>query len=304
MFTRTSALRRCKRQRTRYRIWRTSESVTTAMTFRQYVATVRRTGFLGGHDVSQKRVNDWFADDHKREVILGARSAFLAKPPEPEPVEYPREGPSMELHATDDFKADDWWPKLRPQLTDYLRAQRRSKFLVEPLDAEGEKLLKAGRTVRIGSGKFSRKPKKCVETSDFLKGYELLRKLKGRLEGVAVIFGGATDYQMKFKPHADGTMMVSCESAVGADGLKATLSKGRRLWDVATNKPCAEYRAIEDATRLKDQMAEVVKGTTEMPSAKEIHIALTNLLESLRKNPKRLALASEQYKKFSEETNK
>jgi len=41
-----------------------------------------------------------------------------------------------------------------------------------------------------------------------------------------------------------------------------------------------------------------------MPSAKEIHIALTNLLESLRKNPKRLALASEQYKKFSEEANK
>src|SRR5947207_857437 len=37
MFTRTSALRRCKRQRTRYRIWRTSESVTTAMTFRQFV---------------------------------------------------------------------------------------------------------------------------------------------------------------------------------------------------------------------------------------------------------------------------
>jgi hypothetical protein len=175
--------------------------------------------------------------------------------------------------------------------------------VAEPVDAEGEKPRKAGRTVRVGSGKLSRKPEKRVEATDFLKRYELLRKLKGRLEGLAVIFGGATDYQMTFKPNADGTMRVGCASAVGADGLKATLSKGRRLWDNAINAPCAEYRAIEDATALRDQMEEVVKGTMEMPSAKEIHFVLTNLLESLQKHPKRLALASEQFKKFSGEAN-
>ena len=81
MFTRTSVLRRCKRQRTRYRTWRTSKSVTTAMTFRQFVATVRQKGFLVVHDVSPQRVNDWFADDHKRKAILAARRAFLATQP-------------------------------------------------------------------------------------------------------------------------------------------------------------------------------------------------------------------------------
>ena len=53
------------------------------MTFRQFVATVRQKGFLAGHDVSPQHVNDWFADDHKREVILGARSDFLAAQPKP-----------------------------------------------------------------------------------------------------------------------------------------------------------------------------------------------------------------------------
>jgi len=53
------------------------------MTFRQFVAIVRRKGFLAGHDVSPQRVNDWLADDHKREVILTARSAFLATQPKP-----------------------------------------------------------------------------------------------------------------------------------------------------------------------------------------------------------------------------
>ena len=210
----------------------------------------------------------------------------------------------MELRWTDDFKADNWWPKLRAQLTDYLRVQRRrSKLMVEPLDAEGEKLQKAGRKVRVGSRKLSTNSKKRVEASDFFKGYELLRKLKGTLIGLEVIFGPAREYQMIFKPQPDGTMRVGCASAIGKDGLKATLSKGRKLWDAPTNAPCAEYRAIEDATALEDRMAEVVKGTMEMPSAKEIDIALTNLLESLRKNPKRLALASEQFKKFSGEAN-
>jgi hypothetical protein len=273
------------------------------MTFKQFVTIVRRTGYLGGHDVSPQRVNDWFADDHKREVILAARGALLAAPPKPE--KSPREGPSMELRWTDDFKADDWWSKLRPQLTDYLRAQlqRRSKSLAEPLDAEGEGLREAGRMVRVGSGKLSSNPKKRVEASDFFKGYDLLRKRKGRLVGLEVIFGAATECQMIFKPYPNGTMRVGCASAIGADGLKATLSKGRRLWDAAANAPCVEYCAIEDATTLNDQMAEVVKGTMEMPSAKEIHFVLTNLLESLRKNPKRLALAFEQFKKFSGEAN-
>ena len=51
-------------------------------------------------------------------------------------------------------------------------------------------------------------------------------------------------------------------------------------------------------------MAEVVNGTMEMPSANEIDIALTSLLASLRKNPKRLALASEQLKSFPGEPMK
>ena len=94
------------------------------MTFKQFVTIVRRTGYLGGHDVSPQRVKDWLADDHKREVILAARSAFLAAPPEP--VKSPQDGHSMELRWTDDFKANDWWSKLRPQLTDYLRVSASS----------------------------------------------------------------------------------------------------------------------------------------------------------------------------------
>jgi hypothetical protein len=53
------------------------------MTFRQFVATIRQKGFVVGHDVSPQRVNDWFADDHRRKVILGARRAFLARQPKP-----------------------------------------------------------------------------------------------------------------------------------------------------------------------------------------------------------------------------
>jgi hypothetical protein len=53
------------------------------MTFKQFVTIVRRTGYLGGHDVSPQRVTDWLADDHKREVILAARGAFLATQPKP-----------------------------------------------------------------------------------------------------------------------------------------------------------------------------------------------------------------------------
>jgi hypothetical protein len=90
-----------------------------------------KKGFLVGQDVSPQRMKGWLADDHKLEVILAARSAFLAAPPKP--AESPQEGRSIELRWTDDFKQDDWWSKLRPQLTDYLRAelQRRLKSLAE-----------------------------------------------------------------------------------------------------------------------------------------------------------------------------
>src|SRR5215475_4464656 len=53
------------------------------MTFRQFIVTVRRTGCLGGHDVPPQHVKNWLSDDHKREVILGARRAFLATQPKP-----------------------------------------------------------------------------------------------------------------------------------------------------------------------------------------------------------------------------
>jgi hypothetical protein len=272
------------------------------MTFPQFIVTVQRTGYIGGH-VPPWQLKNWLSNEHKGEAILAARRAFLAAPPKP--VESPQKAPPTEVRWTDDFKRDDWWSKLRSQLTDYLRAelQRRLKSLAEPLDAEEERLREAGQMVRVGSRKLSSNPKKRVEASDFFKGYELLRKLKGKLVGLEVIFGSATECQMIFKPYSNGTMMVGCVSAIGTDGLKATLSKGRRLWNAAANAPCVEYRTIEDATTLNDRMADVVKGTMEMPSAKEIYYVLTNLLESLRKNPKRLALASEQFKKFSGEAN-
>jgi len=53
------------------------------MAFRQFVVTVRRTGFLGGHDVPPQHVNNWLSDDHKREEIFAARRAFFATQPEP-----------------------------------------------------------------------------------------------------------------------------------------------------------------------------------------------------------------------------
>ena len=88
--------------------------------------------------------------------------------------------------------------------------------MVEPLDAEGERLPKAGaRCVSEGENSQAN-PKKRVEASDFFKGYELLRKLKGTLIGLEVIFGAAKEYQMIFKPQPDGTMRVGCASAIGA----------------------------------------------------------------------------------------
>jgi len=53
--------------------------------YRNYLADVRRTGYLGYPD--QKQLAEWMADDKRREEILLAREAFLETLPETENVE-------------------------------------------------------------------------------------------------------------------------------------------------------------------------------------------------------------------------
>jgi len=70
------------------------------MTFRQFVVTVRRTGYLGGHHVPPQHVKNWLSDDHKREVILATRGAFLAT--QPKPVEA-----FLEPHTQEESRPDE-----------------------------------------------------------------------------------------------------------------------------------------------------------------------------------------------------
>src|SRR5262249_44886280 len=72
--------------------------------FRQFVATVRRTGFLASPDVSPQCLKDWFADDRKRSILLAARASFLATVPGP--MEASWEGSIAESHTQNESQPD------------------------------------------------------------------------------------------------------------------------------------------------------------------------------------------------------
>ena len=86
------------------------------MTFRQFVAGIRKTGFLDNPGVPRDRVGEWLKDDHKRKLIFGAREAFLATLPLP-PEGLPPEEPQLESKMPVDENELLFLSKIVPNFT-------------------------------------------------------------------------------------------------------------------------------------------------------------------------------------------
>ncbi len=211
---------------------------------------------------------------------------------------------------------EEFWEAFRPLLEKELSLLRLAANTKLKLDKEGRLLFAKARAENTAAGIGRTSHSNPVVSPDcFHETYKLLLALGGQREGSRIIFGKATEMQMHFRPKTDGKMRVSYSMPLGHDLLRAELNgHGRGLWDNVHNRPGPEYRAIENATNIRQRVADVMEGLRsglktralagDIPSLFELREALADLLACCgnEKLANRLNKAYDFHAQFSQES--